>query len=755
MRLLQFTTTGELSLTNDLADDEGIPPYAILSHTWLEDIQEPTFEDLTNGSGGEKHGYEKIRFCRDQANRDGLQYFWVDTCCINKSNQIELAHAINSMFRWYRNAARCYVFLSDVTSTCADDGFNSQSWDSYLARSRWFTRGWTLQELLAPHLIEFFSCEGIRLGDRNSLKHQIQQITGVPASALQGTRLSEFSVDERFLWMERRQTKIAEDKVYSLLGLLDVKIPLYYGEGVVNASERVREVINKREECVKDLRLTDPRHDKKRIEDTKGGLLADSYTWVFQNADFQQWRSGHHKQSELLWIKGDPGKGKTMLLCGIINELEDSMAQTSLLSYFFCQATDSRINNATAVLRGLLYVLVSQQPSLISHVQKKYDYAGKTLFEDANNWVALCEIFMDVLQDPSLNSPYLIIDALDECTEGLIKLLDFLVQTSSAISRVKWIVSSRNWPHIEERLELVGHKLSLELNAESISIAVRTFIQHRVDYLAIRKQYDTKTRDAVFSYLSLNSNDTFLWAALVCQNLEKIPRWRVLAKLKAFPPGLDSLYKRMLQHISTLDDASLCICILASIAAVYRPITLPELTSLIDGLEDLADDLESLRELIGLCGSFLTIRDGILYFIHQSVKDFLLTEVSDIIFPSGKCNTHYTLYSRSLLAISKTLRQDMYDLHALGYPIEQVKKPSPDPLVASCYSCVYWIDHLCDWYYSAPAPQRAALQDSSAISSFFKEKYLFWLEALSLCKSMSKAVLSMTKLETLIYVIYL
>src|SRR2546421_11344784 len=178
-----------------------------------------------------------------------------------------------------------------------------------------------------------------------------------------------------------------------------------------------------------------------------------------------------------------------MLLCGIINELKTSMAKTDLLSYFFCQATDSRINNATAVLRGLVYLLVDQQPSLISHIRKKHDHAGKTLFEDANAWVSLSEIFTNILQDPSLNSTYLLIDALDECVADLPKLLDFIVQKSSVSRRVKWIVSSRNWSNIEELLERAGHRVRLcpELNAESISTDINTYIRYKVLQLTQRK----------------------------------------------------------------------------------------------------------------------------------------------------------------------------------------------------------------------------------------------------------------------------
>jgi hypothetical protein len=413
MRLLQGEA-GSFSF-KEFRDDE-VPPYAILSHTWLpkkkkggkeawdeeeeEEEQEPTYEDLMDGTGKNKPGYKKIQFCGEQARRDDLKYFWVDTCCINKTNYAELQYAINSMFRWYRNATRCYVYLSDVHSPPPDTTeFNPQSWDSDFWRSRWFTRGWTLQELLAPQSVEFFSRECVRLGDKFSLSKQISEITGVDVSAIQGAPLCQFSEDERLLWMERRQTTLEADRVYALLGILDVKLPLFKDTEVATAFDRLLEVIDKRKKCMQDLYSSDPRDDKKRIEDTKGGLLNDSYCWILQNPEFIQWRSTW--QNPLLWIKGDPGKGKTMLLCGIINELNKPINNTTLLSYFFCQATDSRINNATAVLRGLLYMLVKQQPSLVSHVRKKYDDAGKSLFEDVNAWIALCEIFTSIFKDLS------------------------------------------------------------------------------------------------------------------------------------------------------------------------------------------------------------------------------------------------------------------------------------------------------------------------------------------------------------------
>jgi hypothetical protein len=745
MRLLKRSDAGEFSLTEYFVNDDEVPPYAILSHTWVVG-EEVVYEELKNGAGKGKSGYHKIRFCGEQARRDGLQYFWVDTCRIDQSNNNELTEAVNSMFRWYQNAVKCYVYLSDVPQPAL-------SINDALRKSRWFTRGWTLQELLAPRSVEFFSRGGHRLGDKTSLEPQIHEITGIADSALRGAALSQFGVDERFSWIEHRQTTRKEDKAYSLLGIFDVFMPLIYGEGEKNAFKRLKALIQEDRECIRHLRLTDPRDDKKRIEETKGGLLEDSYRWILKNSDFQQWRND--QQSRLLWIKGDPGKGKTMLLCGIVNELKRSKAETDLLSYFFCQATESRNNNATAVLRGLVYLLVDQQPSLISHIRKKHDHADKTLFEDANAWVALSEIFTNILQDPGLKSAYLIIDALDECVADLPELLDFIVQKSFVSPRVKWIVSSRNWPDIEERLERAGHKvrLCLELNAQSISTAVSIYIQHKVLQLAQQKKYDDKTRDAVLYYLSLNADDTFLWVALVCQNLHRTRRWKTLAELNTFPPGLNSLYQRMMEQIRNSEDADLCKRVLALTATAYRPITLRELTSLIDMLEDMSDDLESLREIIGICGSFLTIREGVIYFVHQSAKDYLFTNVFDEIFPSGIGDAHYAIFSRSLHAMSRTLRRDIYSLRALGYPIERVIQPDPDPLAALRYSCIYWVDHLCDWNANSRTNHWFDLQDGGAVDVFIRKKYLYWLEALSLYRSMSEGVLSIAKLDALIQVI--
>ncbi|CAG8887462.1 unnamed protein product [Penicillium egyptiacum] len=502
--------------------------------------------------------------------------------------------------------------------------------------------------------------------------------------------------------------------------------------------------------CLRDLRTTNPHHDKDRIQNTNGGLLKDSYCWILDNKEFQQWQD--NASNSLLWIRGDPGKGKTMLLCGIIDELTRLFGDTANISFFFCQATDVRINNATAVLRGLIYSLVKKQPSLLAHVKSQYDHTGKALFEDINAWNALSSIFTDILKDATLPSTYLIIDALDECTIGLPSLLDLITQVSSAYPQIKWIVSSRNWPNIEERLDTTHTApISLELNEASVSEAVSNFIQHKVHYLAKVKKYSDETRDTICRHLSSNSQGTFLWVALVCQDLDRTSRRHALKKVEAFPPGLNALYGRMIDQVRNSEDAESCKRILAVMSIVYRPIVFDELVSLIELPDDLSSDFEALSEIIAICGSFLTVREDTIIFVHQSAKDFLLREVLNEVFPKGKEAGHYAVFSQSLQSMFKTLRRDILDIKFAGYRVQELRQPGLNLLAAAQYACVYWVDHLQDSRYDKNDDFGL---DGECVDAFLQHEYLHWLEALSLLGSISQGIAALLKLARLIVVSY-
>jgi hypothetical protein len=192
--------------------------YAILSHTW--GAEEVSFQDLRGPRGiiQDFAGYKKIRRCCAQAASDGFKYVWIDTCCIDKTNSTELSEAINSMFAWYRNASECYTYLSDILS------------GSDFTTSKWFTRGWTLQELIAPSSVVFFDQDWKEIGTKASLKHSISAVTGIPLKVLLSNGARDISVAQIMSWAANRETTRSEDIAYCLLGLFDVHMPMIYGE---------------------------------------------------------------------------------------------------------------------------------------------------------------------------------------------------------------------------------------------------------------------------------------------------------------------------------------------------------------------------------------------------------------------------------------------------------------------------------------------------------------------------------------------
>ena len=211
--------------TNTLRFEEffetNVPKYAILSHRWQE--KEVAFQDFEHGKQQEWPGFVKIRSCCSLAQSRGFDWVWIDTCCIDKKSSAELSEAINSMFRWYAEAGECYAYLSDVywiESSQLKHGF---------AQSAWFTRGWTLQELLAPSDVIFFDCKWNCIGKKKELLVEIAAVTGIAVKYL--IDLQTASVATKMSWVSKRQTSRVEDIAYCLLGIFDVNMPLLYGEG--------------------------------------------------------------------------------------------------------------------------------------------------------------------------------------------------------------------------------------------------------------------------------------------------------------------------------------------------------------------------------------------------------------------------------------------------------------------------------------------------------------------------------------------
>jgi hypothetical protein len=362
MRLLYYTSNDELSWTDDLIGDDTIPPYAILSHTWVDD-QEVTFDDMLKKNGRSKTGYRKIRFCAQQAKRDGLNHFWVDTCCIDKANHSELSEAIISMFRWYKDAKKCYVYLSDdYGDSCEGNGDPHYRSEVAIKESRWFTRGWTLQELLAPDSVEFFSEEGQRLGDKQSLVQTLHGITGIAVSALEGTSMDSFTVDERMSWAEGRNTRRGEDAAYSLLGIFGIQMPLLYGEGRQKATDRLRKEI--KEHYSINLAIAEgasynshnEEHNKRCLPNTRTELLAQIAQWANDDGG-----------KPIFWLSGMAGTGKST----IAQTIAESFASYGQLgaSFFFKRGEGER-SNASRFFTTVAADLVKHEPGMLPVIRK-------------------------------------------------------------------------------------------------------------------------------------------------------------------------------------------------------------------------------------------------------------------------------------------------------------------------------------------------------------------------------------------------
>lgn len=241
MRLLNIHTRRLKSF----ADEESAPRYGILSHTWGE--EEITFTDIEQKGHAElrrKKGYRKIDFVceRAKSQESYLEYAWIDTCCIDKSSSAELSEAINSMFKWYKQSDACWVFLEDFSKF---DGNAAKSRRQHFVDCRWFTRGWTLQELIAPREVMFYDRDQNLIGRRSEMVGVVEKATGVDASVLRRIMpLSEVSIAKRMSWAACRRTTRTEDRAYSLLGIFDINMPLLYGEGN-KAFRRLQEEIMK------------------------------------------------------------------------------------------------------------------------------------------------------------------------------------------------------------------------------------------------------------------------------------------------------------------------------------------------------------------------------------------------------------------------------------------------------------------------------------------------------------------------------
>jgi hypothetical protein len=602
MRLLRFDSDGFVSLAS--FDPTNAPQYAILSHTWGPDGEELNFSELRGRSASkeeiemmkEKPGYQKIQFCGRQAAKDDLEYFWVDSCCIDKRSSAELSEAINSMFEWYKRAVKCYVFLQDV-STSQVEGAKVSSpediWVEAFQGSRWFTRGWTLQELLAPKRVEFFSKEGTYLGEKEGMSSMLSTITSIPVDALQGKPLSKFTSKERFSWVKNRQTRLQEDKAYALCGIFDVHMPPIYGEGEDHAMNRLRKEIKQVERTLlQSLRFDRIGSRHTSIKDAHN----ETCRWLLSSSEYLDWLDPDQLEEHhgFLWIKAGKStimkfahgcvyqalefsqerfrmrhlKGKTIspnynresTTCKVhkIRGALEPAKETVVIAFFF-NARGATLEKSTEGLYRSLLVQLLERRAYLETVVSLLPFVTTELND---NYPWNIGILQQLLREVVIRvkSPVLcFIDALDECEEQQVRdMMSFLRQTSDHARKsgitFRACFASRHYPHIslDVGMELVlerqeGHSEDI---AEYINAELR--IGNSTAAQLIRKEVQRK------------ASGVFMWVVLVVSILNKTSdRGQIHAlqrKLSEIPADLNTLFRDMVTRDSENNDR-LAVCV--------------------------------------------------------------------------------------------------------------------------------------------------------------------------------------------------
>ncbi|KAK5189284.1 hypothetical protein LTS03_011644 [Exophiala xenobiotica] len=659
MRLLKISDRGELSFTDYLTTD--IPPYAILSHTWGTDQEEVTFKDFIDGRAKNKEGYTKIQFCADQARKDGLRHFWIDTCCIDKTDPAELSEAIVSMFRWYASAARCYVFLDSVTACKRDSVGNTQIWEAF-RNSRWFTRGWTLQELLAPKRVGFYSRDRVFLGDKDTLKHVIHEITGIPIAALHGSPLADFTPEERMRWFFSPR-----DETTGRSGILT------YGRRLEGIWQSI--VASDSRDVVRDTGPTSTPTAEATLLDRRKTMLASlgfeqmdsrrstirtAYSttcqWLLRHPDYLDWIDPQkiHEHCGFLWINGKPGAGKSTLVKFAHASADRARPESEIILSFFFNARGDELEKSTVgMYRALLFQLLTTMPDLqdllddVSHVTGQSGSPVCTV-------ETLCELLSAATARLGHRQLKCFIDALDECDEQQVQdMIAFFEELGQATlnhgSQLYICFASRHYPTINIRS---GRQLTLEYedgHAEDLEKYVQSHL--RAGKGKVIEEVRTQIRD--------KANGVFLWVVLVVPMLnEEFKRGRIFAlqkKLREIPAKLSDLFKDILtKDCTNMDDLLLC---LQWILFAERPLRREEFYfAMLAGLEseseymtawnseDITTDdmnrfvLNSSKGLAELTRS----KSPTVQFIHESVRDYLIKEKGlHVLWPDLGDGSHF------------------------------------------------------------------------------------------------------------------
>ena len=781
MRLLRIEDNGSFTLTENFVKEEEIPKYAVLSHRWLADREEVNFDDMRDGAARKKaSGYKKIQFCHQQAVKDGLQYIWVDTCCINKSSSQELQEAITTMFEWYQNSSRCYVYLMDVSADedaaddTADGAVVSQPWGTAFCKSSWFTRGWTLQELLAPTNVMFFSREGKRLGSKTTLQRWIHEITAIPYRALQGEPLSTFSIAERLSWAKSRRTTRKEDKAYSLHGIFNVFMLSNYGEGDY-AWVRLQELLEKKypdsphlDHARSNLPVASAAAFNSAANQEKAECLPGTRVQLL--SDIAAWADGADDKS-VFWLDGAAGTGKSTIARSVARDCYD---RGRLGGSFFFTRGGGDCGHADKLVTTLAAQLLDNIPGVREHICKAV-LAHHTISQVGlrDQWEQLITGPLSRLEPGSCPPTIvLVLDALDECGSDMhIRMIMRYLTLARNLStaRLRIFVTSRPDTAMRcgfqdipqaERQEFVLHEIDRLLVDRDLTI----FYENRLTTIRLERSLscDWPGSTAIARLVKI-AGGLFIWASAACRYVgagKHAPRQRLKKLIDGHDPDngpqtqLDQIYLTVLrdsiqqdyddekEREEFLENLGK---VVGSLITLRSPLSKHCLANLLHIKADLLT--ETLADLHPI---FLIPQDGNddIRLHHATIRDFVLdkSRCRDLDFSIDGREAHRTLAENCVRLMSRMLKRNICDLESPSTSVHDISSIRIDHCIPTDlkYACIHWAEHL---RQSGSTPR-----DHDNTHCFLQKHFLHWLEVLSIIRESARVAAIIRMYQSLLQV---
>ncbi|CAG8007512.1 unnamed protein product [Penicillium salamii] len=518
------------------------------------------------------------------------------------------------------------------------------------------------------------------------------------------------------------------------------------GSITYNQSQTVEEIDRL---CLRRLRCPDSLLVKNRLKESKDKLLPESFDWILRDEKYETWRDGD--EVCLLWIKGGAGKGKTMIVIGLVEALSRFCKdKSSAITYFFCQNSDSELNTLEGMMKGLILQLLHQQLALKECIRSRWNAEKNSFDEDLTSWRALWHILLKMIDRCDYSKLYLVLDALDECHDGdMDDFLKALVRNGlHSPARVKWLLTSRPLDSAERSL-LAGHEqiqLSLELESDRLSSAVKAYITHKVNELGHQQGYERPLKERLESQLQEKSEGTFLWVSLVCKMLEDVCPEESLAAIQNIPHGLQPLYGQVFRQLGCgrAQEVQMCMRLLKVMMLAYRPLTMEEVATIAALVDD--EDV-SLRPLIIRCASFLRFRGQSVEFVHQSARDFLAGKDAQLGLDSHGTFGHNEVVLNCLSCLSEYLKVNLLNLRPDSdkKTIKELKADGGIIALATVeYAAIFWGQHFRD---SVDVSGQNHTLDKDHIIDFLHRKLLEWLECLSVLDMLPVALTTLQLLE--------